>query len=351
MTTTSIQGGSVSLSTGQSLEAAINRVNAAWAKPEQIYTNQVTSRIAYFSYEAGDREEFYMRVDGQSDADKGDTETRNFGEPQGVKVASVGFKRVDIMAELLPMFTNRDPMKLFLGPTEEGVLKALRLPTRRMALLLRSGFTATCLWDGLSYFNANHKVNPADAQNKGVFANYFTGFKNTEDGWAGFLDLYEQVPGANDYLINQGFAESGPVIWTPNRIGAKKFMKYFDPDGRIYVGNLAQDRGAGNTETAAAAETTVFKPMNGYRLPTIEVVPELVDSNTAASRKRHFVFNTRYPMRRAAVVRIPRTMQMRINRTDSNPYAATNNAYPVWADMDFGIDFGLPHLCACLEEA
>jgi hypothetical protein len=58
-----------------------------------------------------------MRVDGQSDADKGDTETRNFGEPQGVKVASVGFKRVDIMAELLPMFTNRDPMKLFLGPT------------------------------------------------------------------------------------------------------------------------------------------------------------------------------------------------------------------------------------------
>jgi hypothetical protein len=194
-------------------------------------------------------------------------------------------------------------------------------------------------------------VNPADAMNKNIFANYFTGYKNTEDGWAAFLDQYEQVQGANDYLINQGFAESGPVIWTPSRAGAKKFLKMFDPEGRIYMGNLTQDRGAGNTETAAAAETTVFVPRMGFRTPTIEVVPELVDPNNATSKKRHFVFNTRYPLRRAIIVRIPRTMQMRINRSESNPYAASNNAYPVWADMEFGIDFGLPHLCACLEES
>ena len=132
-------------------------------------------------------------------------------------------------------------------------------------------------------------------------------------------------------------------------------MKFFDPEGKIYVGNLAQERGAGNTETAAAAESTVFTPRMGYRVPTIEVVPELVSapsaSDYAVSKKRIYLFNTRYPIRRALVCRVPRTMQVKIDRSVSNPYAASNNSYPFWADMDFGIDFALPHLCALLEEA
>ena len=349
-----IAGASI-VSSFQSIERAINQINTAWNRPEQIYNNQLTGQICYMDYAQGDRLEFYMRLDGQADEDKGDTETRNFGTPQSVKVASVGFARVDLFAELLPMYPNRDPMGIFLGPTEEGVMKAMRLPTRRAALLLKQGLTKTCLFDGLPFFSTSHKVNPVDPKNANTFPNYFTSFKITEDGWADFLDQYEQILGANDYVINQGFAESGAVIWCAQRRQAKKFMKFFDPDGKIYVGNLAQERGAGNTETAAAAESTVFTPRMGFRVPTIEVVPELVSapsaSDYAVSKKRIYLFNTRYPMRRALVCRVPRTMQVKIDRSVSNPYAASNNAYPFWADMDFGIDFALPHLCALLEEA
>ena len=346
-----IAGASI-VSSFQSIERAINQINTAWNRPEQIYNNQLTGQICYMDYAQGDRLEFYMRLDGQADEDKGDTETRNFGTPESVKVASVGFKRIDLFSELLPMYPNRDPLGIFLGPTEEGVMKAMRLPTRRAALLLRQGLTKTCVYDGLPFFSISHKVNPADPKNANVFPNYFTNFKITEDGWADFLDQYEQIIGANDYVINQGFAESGAVIWCAQRRQAKKFLKFFDPEGRIYTGNTTNDRP--NLDTAAAAESTVFTPRMGFRMPTIEVVPELVarpaDADYAASKKRIFIFNTRYPMRRALVCRVPRTMMVKIDRSVSNPYAASNNAYPFWADMDFGIDFALPHLCALLEE-
>ncbi len=345
--TTSIQGATVALASGQTLDRSINSINNAWARPEQIYNAQLTSRISLFDYSPGDKLEMYMRIDGQSDQDMGDTETRNFGKPQGVKVASVGFSRVDIMSELLPMRTNRDPLGLFLGPTEEGIMKAVRLPTRRAALLLITGFTATCLYDGLAFFHASHKVNPVDAKNTKTFPNYFTSFKITEDGWTDFVDQYEQIDGANDYKINQGFAESGCVIWCAQRRQAVKLMKIFDPESKNYQGNTAVLA----TDTAAAATSTTWVPKNGFAAPIIEVVPELVVTGNATSKKRMYVFNTRYATRRAIITRIPTSMVMRINRSDSNPYAASNNSYPVWADMDFGNGFGLPHLCACLEEA
>ena len=63
------------------------------------------------------------------------------------------------------MYPNRDPLGIFLGPTEEGVMKAMRLPTRRAALLLRQGLTRTCVHDGLPFFSTSHKVNPADPKN------------------------------------------------------------------------------------------------------------------------------------------------------------------------------------------
>jgi serine/threonine protein kinase len=105
-----IAGASI-VSSFQSIERAINQINTAWNRPEQIYNNQLTGQICYMDYAQGDRLEFYMRLDGQADEDKGDTETRNFGTPQSVKVASVGFKRVDLFSELLPMYPNRDPPK------------------------------------------------------------------------------------------------------------------------------------------------------------------------------------------------------------------------------------------------
>ena len=72
-----------------------------------------------------------MRLDGQADEDKGDTETRNFGTPESVKVASAGFKRIDLFSELLPMYPNRDPRWGSPGPTDQGA--AWLLPTRRAA--------------------------------------------------------------------------------------------------------------------------------------------------------------------------------------------------------------------------
>jgi len=344
--TTSIQGANVALASGQTLDRAINAINTAWARPEQIYNNQLTSKVALMNYEPGDKLEFYMRMDGQADVEMGDTETRNFGRPQGVKVASVGFARRDIMAELLPMYTNRDPMKLFLGPTEEGVMKAMRLPTRQVALLLTTGLTTNCLYDGLPFFSTSHLVNPADSKNKKTFPNYFTSFQLTEAGWTDFVDQYEQIDGANDYKINQGFSNSGCVIWCAQQRQATKLMKIFDPDGRLYQGNTATPA----TDTAAAAVSTVFTPKFGYQLPMIEVVPELVVAGSAVTKKRLFVFNTRYALRRAIVVRVPRGMVMKINRTANNPYEASNNAYPMWADMEYGQGFGLPHLGALLEE-
>lgn len=347
--TRSISGANVALASGETLDAAINRINMAFARPEQIYNAQLDARVTLFDYGPGDKLESYMRIDGQSDQDMGDTETRNFGKPQGVKVASVGFSRVDVMAELLPMRTNRDPLGLFLGPTEEGVMKAIRLPTRRAALLLLTGFTTTCLYDGLTFFHASHKVNPADPKNAKTFPNYFTGFKLTEDGWTDFVDQYEQIDGANDYKINQGFAESGCVIWCAQRRQAVKLMKIFDPESKNYQGNTATPA----TDTAAAATSTTWTPRNGFAAPIVMVVPELVASGSSAavSKKRIYVFNTRYSTRRAIITRIPTSMVMRINRSDTNPYAASNNSYPMWADMDFGNGFGLPHLGACLEEA
>ena len=74
--TQSLTGAAVAINL-QTIERAINQINTAWNRPEQIYNNQLTGQICYMDYAQGDRLEFYMRLDGQADEDKGDTETRN----------------------------------------------------------------------------------------------------------------------------------------------------------------------------------------------------------------------------------------------------------------------------------
>jgi hypothetical protein len=331
-----IPGVSIAVSSG-SIEAAVNALNRAWERPEQIYRATASDRVAFFTYEPGDNLEFFMRIDGQSDEDKGDIETRNFGETQGVKVARVGFNRVDLMAERIPLYTNRDPRQIFLNPTEEAMYKTVRLPTRRMALLLRQGLTKTCLYDGRPFYSEEHVINPLDKTAGTPWPNYFPGINVTEDGWASIIDQIEQIPGANDYLINEGFLEAGPEIWVPNRKLAKKFGKIFDPNGLIAVEPTAG--------VNAASETTYFK--NGAK---VVVVPELINQSDPASQKRYFIFNAKYKTRRAVVVRIPRAPIWKMMKGANNPLEHSNNAYPVWADMDFGIDFGLPHLSYLGEE-
>lgn len=333
----SITGAATLVNSG-SIEAAIDVLNNAFMDGENVYSAGITSEMAYFNYEAGDKVEMYMKLSHHRDEDKGLMENRNFSETTAVKVADIGYKRVDLMAELLPLSKTSDPRRMFLDETVEAADYAIRLPTRRLAKRILAGFTATCIFDNIAFFHAtDHLCNPLEKGTPRKFGNYFTGIKVTEDGWAAFIDKVVQIEGANGYLMNADFMSARPIIAVPTAALWKKWAKIFDPEGRIAV-----EPTAGVT---AASETTIFK--NGARLT---LIPELAVLTTAATLKRSYIFNPRYRRRRPFVVRIPTMPTWKRGTGAGNPFEATNDAYPVWASMEYADDYGLPHLCFCVEE-
>ena len=120
--------------------------------------------------------------------------------------------------------------------------------------------------------------------------------------------------------------------------------------GATYTGKY--DQRPAELDTAAAAESTVFTLRMGL-MPTIEVVPELVarpaDADYAASNRSGFISHPLSDAAHWSVV--PRTMMVKIDRSVSNPYAASNNAYLFWAEWTFWHRLcAAAPWCALLEE-
>lgn len=314
-----------------SVDEAIRVFNRAFERGEEIYQATLGGEVAHFEYGAGEEISFYARLSPHRDEDRSLTATREFGEGQSVKIASVGFNRVDLMSELLPESQTADPLRFFTTETPDAINYAIRLPLRRIVSKLHSN--GTCLFDGLSFFNDSHKCNPISRGSTDTFDNDLVA-SVTESGWAGLKDAIMQVKGTQGYLPNVNMGR--PVIWVPTDVMAVKFAKLFT-GGAFYAKEPT-------AATTAASESIIVTST-----ADIVTVPELFNTTADADAAKHYYVWLRSSTRqRGMIVRMPQMPRM---RRDDVTFRSTNNAIAVYADMEYGDSYGDPRKCFRVSES
>lgn len=328
----------ISAATAGKLDAAIQKINTAWLNPRQVFEQTLTGDVAYFDYQAGDQIDYWMRLSPFREKEKSLTATRDFSESGKVLAAQVGYSRWDLYSELVPISSTSDPYGIFLQFTEGAIDYFTRFPLRRVVKLLQQN--GNCLFDGLSFFNSAHKIDPT-AKASDTFSNDLQ-FKINESGWAGLKDQIMQVKAPNGYLSNVTMGK--PVIWVPSDAMHVKFAKLFG------VGN------GGNGGTFQAKDFTGYAASESITVTstaTIVTVPELLagkdidnpaitlDSDAAL---HYYVWLNNMNADRGVVVRMPRPMT--IKRSSGSPddqNVQNNNALAAWSDCEAGFGYGIPH--------
>lgn len=132
-----------------------------------------------------------------------------------------------------------------------------KFPDRQLATLIRNGGTNLC-WDGLSFFNAAHPVDPNDT-GAGTFANDFTGNALTQANFETAYAAWASIPAENGEVM--GLQPNLLVVPPQLRPKALSILK---------AGVIAVTQGGG-----AAAVTNI-----NLDLCQVLVVPELAADAT-----------------------------------------------------------------------
>lgn len=322
MPTTGINGAAVQ---GR-IDGAIHVFNSAFKNAEPVYDATLTGEVAHFYYGPGERYILPARIVHHQPEPKALTASRNFSEPSSANMADVGYQRVDLMAELLPKSKTSDPLKLFLDATEDAIAYAVRYPLVRAVEIIQAN--PACVWDGLSFFSAAHKADPASKNSTITFSNDLGNIKISDTGVNNIIDQIRQRKGANGYLPNGSM--SAPVWWVPTDAMHAKLARVLNPEGRYIVA----------TEVAAGVSAASQTPMvTRTARGTIITVPELAASGVSNATTTYYAWVNSFRARRALVVRIPKMPAM---TKDTQTFATSNNADAVFADMEFGIGLGDP---------
>lgn len=260
-----------------------------------------------------------MKVATAKEVAKGPTERRDFNDAEIVSFECTA-ERIEAPGEMIPLGPIYDAYGLLEGFASDLLNQALKIWDRRLATVINTNGTS---YDGLSFFNTAHLVNPGDKK-KVTFSNDI----NAAPDEAGFLAAWntmQQIPGYDGTLMNVDMGR--PVVLVPSMTMKIAFDKLLNEG--LVARQVAGAAASENTRLVDAAE--------------VVLMPELFNPADAASSRRWYMINRQHNSRRAFIVRNPVKPQFKITGP-SDSYAHSNDARVLYYVTYGGAGYAMPQL-------
>ena len=319
----------------QEFNSAVTKLSSMWAKHGvMMFQDTLSDEVAIIDGVSRDAtQEYGLAVEGSSFKPMALSEALSTSDNPPKLIGRVSYKKHQLfgiswseLADAFSLAAKNQSMPSLASKPQTFVLN-------QIIALLKDGETGTCLYDGKTFFNTAHLIDPFVAD---VAANQHPNLitqPQTTAGWNEVLKVITTRPApghkidsangiAAAFLPDRDLNGSNLTIWCPLPEQVAQFRKMWKPGSLFAVANGPETR-----ESFAQA--------------TVQYVPEMYSHDTSNASNYVYLIIRNQPELRGVYVRVPHAPTV-VQTGAGSDVEVKKQCREVMAYQTYGHDYGFP---------